>query len=139
MIAPTSRLNFEPIALHHAPLFHGLNADPQVMRYFPVLSAAETDAFIARIVEHRAHHGFGLEAAFLSATGTFAGFIGLLRAEFDAPFTPAVEIGWRLAPKFGARGWRPKARGRRWHQALKSWGLARLCHSRPSRTRHPFG
>ena len=65
MIAPTSRLNFEPIALHHAPLFPRLNADPRVMRYFPaVLSAAETDAFIARIVAHRAGHGFGLEAAF---------------------------------------------------------------------------
>ena len=101
MIAPTSRLKFEPIASHHAPLFHRLNADPQVMRYFPaVLSIDETDAFIARIVAHRAGHGFGLEAAFLSATGTFAGFIGLLRAEFDARFTPAVEIGWRLAPKF---------------------------------------
>ena len=64
-----------------------------------MLSAAETDAS-ARIVEHYANHGFGLEAAFLSATGTFAGFIGLLCAEFDARFTPAVEIGWRLAPEF---------------------------------------
>ena len=109
MIAPTSRLKFEPIALHHAPLFHRLNADPQVMRYFPaVLSAAETDAFIARIVAHRAGHGFGLEAAFLSATGTFAGFIGLLRAEFDARFTPAVEIGWRLAPEFWGQGLAPE-------------------------------
>ena len=105
MIAPTSRLKFEPIALHHAPLFHRLNADPQVMRYFPaVLSAAETDAFIARIVAHRAGHGFGLEAAFLSATCTFAEFIGLLRAEFGARFTPAVEIGWRLAPEFWGQG-----------------------------------
>ena len=66
MIAPTSRLNFEPIALHHAPLLHGLNADPQVMRYFPsVPSTAETDALIARIVGHRARHGFGLVSALL--------------------------------------------------------------------------
>ena len=101
MIAPTSRLNFEPIALHHAPLFHRLNSDPQVMRYFPaVLSADPTDALIARVVEHRARHGFGLEAAFLSATSTFAGFIGLLCAEFDALFTPADEFGWLLAPEF---------------------------------------
>ena len=109
MIAPTSRLNFEPIALHHEPLFHRLNSDPQVMRYFPsVLSAAETDALIARIVERRANHGFGLQAAFLSATGTFAGFIGLLCAEFDARFTPAVEIGWRLAPEFWGQGLAPE-------------------------------
>ena len=105
MIAQTPRLNFEPIGPHHAPLFHGLNADPQVMRYFPApLNAGETDAFIARIVAHRARHGFGLEAAFLAATHTFAGFIGLLRAEFDAPFTPAVEVGWRLAPEIWGQG-----------------------------------
>jgi len=109
MIAPTSRLSFEPIAWHHAPLFHHLNADPQVMRHFPaVLSVAETDAFIARIIDHRARHGFGLEAAFLTATGAFAGFVGLLHAEFDAPFTPAVEIGWRLAPEFWGQGLAPE-------------------------------
>ena len=71
------------------------------MRYFPdPLSASETDAFIARIVAHRVRYGFGLEVAFLAATLIFVGFIGLLRAEFDAPFTPAVEVGWRLAPEF---------------------------------------
>ena len=58
MIASTSRLNFEPIASHHALLFHRLNADPQVIRHFPaVLSVDETDAFIARIIDHRARHG----------------------------------------------------------------------------------
>lgn len=109
MIATTLRLNFEPIGLYHAPLFHGLNADPQVMRYFPAqLSAGETDAFIARIVAHRARHGFGLEAGFLAATYTFAGFIGLLRDEFDALVTPAVEVGWRLAPEFWGQGLAPE-------------------------------
>lgn len=109
MIAPTSRLKFEPIGPHHASLFHRLNADPQVMRYFPaVLSVDETDVFITRIVDHRARHGFGLDAAFLTQTGAFAGFIGLLRAEFDAPFTPAVEIGWRLAPEFWGQGLAPE-------------------------------
>ena len=109
MIATTLRLYFEPIGLHHTPLFHGLNADPQVMRCFPApLSADETDAFIARIVAHRARHGFGLEAGFLAATYTFAGFIGLLRDEFDALVTPAVEVGWRLAPEFWGQGLAPE-------------------------------
>ena len=44
----------------------------------------------------------------MSATGTFAGFIGLLRAEFHARFTPAVEIGWRLAPEFRGQGLAPE-------------------------------
>ena len=139
MIAPTPRLNFEPIGPHHAPLFCGLNADPQVMRYFTApLSAGETDAFIARIVAHRGRHGLGLEAAFMAATHPFAGFTGLLRAEFDAPFTPAVQVSWRLAPEFWGRGWHPKACARRWHASLKNWGLARLCLSRHARTRFLF-
>ena len=62
----------------------------------------------ARIVAHRAGRGFGLEAAFLSATGTFAWFISLLRADFDARFTPAGKIGWRLAPEFWGQGLAPE-------------------------------
>ena len=47
-----------------------------------------------------------LEAAFLSATGTFA--YRFVSAEFDARFTPAVEIGWRLAHEFWGQGLAPE-------------------------------
>ena len=83
MIALTPRLNFEPVGPHHAPLFHGLDADPKEMGYFPApLSAGETDTFMARIIAHRARHGFGLEAAFLVAARTFSGYIGLMCVHF---------------------------------------------------------
>ena len=39
----------------------------------------------------------GLWALEERATGRFVGFTGLARPAFDAPFMPAVEIGWRLA------------------------------------------
>jgi ribosomal-protein-alanine N-acetyltransferase len=35
----------------------------------------------------------------------FIGFVGLMRATFAAPFTPAVEIGWRLARPYWNRGY----------------------------------
>jgi RimJ/RimL family protein N-acetyltransferase len=35
----------------------------------------------------------------------FAGFIGLSIPRFDAPFTPCVEIGWRLAADQWGRGY----------------------------------
>ncbi len=109
------------------------------MRYFPaVLSADETDAFVARIVEHRARHELGLEAAFLSATGKFARFIGLLRAEFDASFMSAVEIGWRLAPEFWGQGLAPEGARAALASTLTSWGLGRLYHSRRAQTGRPF-
>jgi RimJ/RimL family protein N-acetyltransferase len=48
--------------------------------------------------------GWGLWAAEITATGAFAGFVGLNPATFEAPFTPAVEVGWRLARAYWDRG-----------------------------------
>ncbi|MAI68875.1 MAG: hypothetical protein CBD03_04770 [Rhizobiales bacterium TMED143] len=109
MIASSPRLIFEAMETRHAPHFYALNNDPQVMQYFPsTLDHAATDAFIARVMAHRAAHGFGLETVFLADTGAFAGFICLLTADFAAPFTPAVEIGWRLMPQVWGRGLAPE-------------------------------
>lgn len=35
----------------------------------------------------------------------FAGFVGLSVPRFEAHFTPAVEIGWRLAAEYWGRGY----------------------------------
>ena len=40
---------------------------------------------------------FGLWAVEIIDTNTFIGYVGLCPATFDAHFTPAVEVGWRLA------------------------------------------
>ena len=90
--------------------FAALNADPAVMEHFPtVLSRAESDAFVDRIEAGFDARGWGLWA--LETTGSigqspagFAGFVGLNLAAFDAPFTPAVEIGWRLARPYWGHG-----------------------------------
>jgi RimJ/RimL family protein N-acetyltransferase len=49
-------------------------------------------------------HGFGLCAVKLRRDGSFIGFIGLNVPSFDAPFTPCVEIGWRLAADCWGQG-----------------------------------
>ena len=78
--------------------FAELNADPEVMRYFPaVLTRRASDELAARIEADIARQGWGLWALEERATGRFVGFTGLARATFAAPFTPAVEIGWRLS------------------------------------------
>jgi RimJ/RimL family protein N-acetyltransferase len=77
--------------------FARINADPRVMRFFPEeLSRAQSDALFDRAEMHFAMHGFGPFAAELRETGQLAGFIGLVVPSFEAHFTPAVEIGWRL-------------------------------------------
>lgn len=86
--------------------FAALNADARVMEYFPaVLSREETDTLASRIEAHFEQHGFGLWAVEIPDVTSFAGFIGLSVPRFEAPFTPCVEIGWRLAPEYWGRGY----------------------------------
>jgi len=102
----TERLRLRRWRQEDLALFAALNADPSVMRYFPgLLARGESDALAARIEAHFAAHGFGLWAVEIAATESFAGFVGLSSARFEAPFTPCVEIGWRLAAEHQGHGY----------------------------------
>ncbi|WP_028696231.1 GNAT family N-acetyltransferase [Pseudomonas cremoricolorata] len=90
--------------------FAALCADPQVMRHFPAaLTRLETAALMGRIRGHFNEYGFGLWALERKDTGAFIGMTGLLNVSFDAPFTPAVEIGWRLARRHWGLGFASEA------------------------------
>jgi len=90
--------------------FAALNADPEVMRHFPaLLTRRESDALADRIEAHIDHEGWGLWAMEVRATGAFIGFTGLARPGFEAPFMPAVEIGWRLAQPAWGQGFATEA------------------------------
>ena len=81
----------------HAP-FAEMNADPRVMEHFPApLTAVGSDALVDRIEASFDARGYGLWALERRSDGAFLGFTGLLDVGFDAPFAPAVEVGWRLA------------------------------------------
>ena len=54
-------------------------------------------------------HGFGLWAVERRADGAFLGFAGLSRPWFEAHFTPAVEVGWRLARDAWGHGYATEA------------------------------
>ena len=75
-----------------------LNADPEVMAHFPTtLSRATCDRLVDLTMDGWAENGFGLWALERVEDGAFLGFTGLSRPSFEAHFTPAVEVGWRLA------------------------------------------
>ncbi len=85
--------------------FAALNADPFVMEHFPsALTRGQSDEFVDRIIEGIDSEGFGLWAAERLDTKAFIGYIGLEHVPFDAHFTPAVEVGWRLAREHWGRG-----------------------------------
>jgi RimJ/RimL family protein N-acetyltransferase len=85
--------------------FAALNSDPRVMQFFPaLLSRAESDRLAGRIEAQFEEHGFGLFAAELRQERAFIGFMGLSVPNFEAPFTPCVEIGWRIAADYWNRG-----------------------------------
>ena len=86
--------------------FAALNADPEVMRHFPnCMSREESDSLAARIHEHFAEHGFGHWIAERRSDGAFLGVVGVQHVNFEASFTPAVEIGWRLNHAFWRQGY----------------------------------
>lgn len=78
--------------------FAAMNADWRVMEHFPsVLTREQSDAMVLRIRASIEKHRFGFWAVEMPGTAAFVGFIGLSVPSFDAPFTPCVEIGWRIS------------------------------------------
>jgi RimJ/RimL family protein N-acetyltransferase len=105
----TERLILRPWRDDDREPFATLNADPEVMRHFPsVLDRARSDAMVERIQTRMADDGFGLWAAEIPGVAPFIGFIGLARPNFDAHFTPAVEVGWRLDRRHWGHGYAPE-------------------------------
>lgn len=93
----------------HQP-FADLNADPAVMEHFPApLERAQSDALIARERGRIAERGWGLWAVEVAAARQFIGFVGLAEEDFGFDWTPAVEIGWRLAKAAWGQGYATEA------------------------------
>ena len=108
-ILETERLLLRPWRDDDLEPFAALNADPRVMEHFPsLLDRAQSDAAAGRVRAHFEEHGFGLWAVEVPDTCSFVGFVGLAVPRFEAPFTPCVEIGWRLAHEHWGRGYAPE-------------------------------
>jgi ribosomal-protein-alanine N-acetyltransferase len=87
-----------------------MNADPAVMEHFPgLLSRRQSDELVERIETGFAENGFGLWALEVRETAEFIGFVGLAAPGFEAHFTPAVEVGWRLARSAWGNGYATEA------------------------------
>jgi RimJ/RimL family protein N-acetyltransferase len=93
----TERLAFRAWQDQHRAPFAAMNADPEVMHHFPALLTAEqANAVIDVWRQQFQERGWSNWAVELLGTGEFVGFIGLSVPRRQLPFSPCVEIGWRL-------------------------------------------
>ena len=90
--------------------FAELNADPEVMTYFPSMLTRERSDALARDISYSIEeHGWGLWAVEVVDGAGFVGFVGLNEPRFEAHFMPAVEVGWRLARAHWGYGYATEA------------------------------
>ena len=80
------------------------------MRFFPSLSSKEdTNTAIDAQIQKFTERGWGLWAVELLKTNEFIGFIGLSVPKVDLPFSPCVEIAWRLKRSAWGNGYATEA------------------------------
>jgi ribosomal-protein-alanine N-acetyltransferase len=106
----TPRLVLRPWQASDLPLFAELNADPNVMRFLAgVLTRQESDAYVEQARSHLVQHGFCKWAVEAPGVAPFIGAVGLGYVKFEAAFTPAVEVAWRLDRRYWGRGYATEA------------------------------
>jgi RimJ/RimL family protein N-acetyltransferase len=107
--------------------FAAMNADPVVMRYFPVaLDRAASDAYLDRLEDLFSRQGFGLWALEVAGPAEFIGFTGLNPMPPGVPGEGGMEVGWRLAQRAWHQGYATEAAGAAVDVAFNGAGLDEL-------------
>jgi ribosomal-protein-alanine N-acetyltransferase len=106
----TARLKLRHWSPADLAAFATMNADPVVMQFMPQrLSREASDAAATAAQAYIDREGFGLWAVEVRGGPAFVGYVGLQVPSFEAPFTPCVEIGWRLARAAWGHGYATEA------------------------------
>lgn len=115
--------------------FAAINAEPAVHRHLSPQTRQGSDAMLDRIDAHFARHGWGFWALEERRGDSLIGLCGLAQVGFDAFFTPAVEIGWRLSTPWHRKGLAREAAETVLEHAFGPLGLARVVSfTRPANT-----
>ncbi len=106
----TERLILRDWADGDGKLFAQMNFDPMVMEFMPRrLDEAASNKLVKRFKKHLADYGYGLYAVEVKETKAFIGFVGLEHVPENMPFSPAVEIAWRLSYDAWGHGYASEA------------------------------
>jgi RimJ/RimL family protein N-acetyltransferase len=106
----TARLMLRPWRKSDLPPFAEQNSDPAVMHYLGgTLTREESDAYVERAERHLSETGFCPWAVEAPGVSPLIGAVGLKRIVFEASFTPAVEVAWRLHRPYWGQGYATEA------------------------------
>jgi RimJ/RimL family protein N-acetyltransferase len=90
--------------------FLQINNDPLVIEYLLApLSRQDVEEWIKKFNTQFEERGYTLWALELKTSAKLIGFTGLNYTNFEAPFTPAVEVGWRLGSQHWGKGYATEA------------------------------
>lgn len=107
--------------------FSAMSADPEVMAHLLTLPSPQAISdWINRQRAHLAANGFCFWVVESKESGAFMGVAGLLRISYQAHFTPAVEVGWRMARRFWGKGYAPEAAGAALQFGFEHLGLTEI-------------
>ena len=106
----TERLRLRQWRKQDFSAFAKLNADPEVMKYYPdILNEEESNDMARRFEALLAYRGWGFWVVEKLDDKKFMGFVGLYEPTYDLPVTPCVEIGWRLVREYWGQGYATEA------------------------------
>lgn len=113
-VLETQRLYLRQWQISDFELFAEMNADPEVMKYFPkLLTATVSDVIANKCQQLIEDNGWGFWAVGLKDDieegDTFIGFVGLNETHKALPFAPSIEIGWRLHKDYWRKGYATEA------------------------------
>lgn len=122
VVLETARLRLRQWRADDRQPFAAMSADPEVMAWFPApLSADESAQLAERCAALIDERGWGFWAVEEKSAAAFIGCVGLHVPAPELPFSPCVEIGWRLDRPYWGRGLAHEAA-----QAALDFGFQRL-------------
>ncbi|MGX5172509.1 GNAT family N-acetyltransferase [Aliikangiella sp. IMCC44653] len=90
--------------------FAEMCSDKDVMEHFPkLLSTQESNEMGRKILSLISERGWGFWALEIPNKQKFIGFAGLHTPKGNMPFSPCVEVGWRLAKQYWGKGYATEA------------------------------
>lgn len=123
----SERLGFRNWQDSDLDAFAAMNADADVMEFFPnTLTHESSQKLMQRLSQEFEEKGYTYFAVDTLDAGECIGFIGLVYQTYEAPFTPCVDIGWRLAKSFWGKGYATEGAKRCLKYAFKTLNLEEI-------------